>query len=92
MTTDVARGSGPLVVAVSAGLAHLAIGLFYLASGLVAPLWAVIVLDVWWIVLAVVLVRMAMRRSWWTPLVPLVALATWYLVLWIGNDVLGWTA
>ena len=92
MPTDVARSPGPLAVAVLAGIAHLGVGSFYLASGLVAPLWAVLLLCAWWLVLAVVLVRLALRGSWWTPAVPVVAALTWYLVLTVGENALGWTA
>lgn len=92
MNTQVRDSTGPLVVAALSGIAHVAVGFFYLASGLVAPLWAVLVLWAWWAVLAVVLLRLAVRRSWWTPLVPLVAMASWYLVLFLGESVLGWSA
>ena len=37
--TDTARSTGPLVVAVLAGLAHLVVGYFYLVGGLVT--WVV---------------------------------------------------
>jgi hypothetical protein len=78
-----------------AGLAFIAlaaVGVLYAASGLVAPLWAVVLLDVWWIVLAVVLVRWARRGSWWTPAVPVVAYGTWWAALTAGENWLGWTA
>jgi hypothetical protein len=86
------RPLGPLVLAVLAGLAHLAIGPLYAAAGLLAPGWAVVVLALWWGLLAAVLVHLARRRSWWTPAVPVVALATWWLVLTAGERLLGWTA
>jgi len=72
--------------------AHLLVGVLYLAAGLVAPLWAVVVLDVVWLLLAVVLTRLALRGSWWTPAVPVVAFASWYGVLTAGEQLLGWTA
>jgi hypothetical protein len=65
------RRRGPLVVAVLAALAHLVVGFFYLAGGLVVPGYVLIPLWIVWIVLAAVLVRLAMRESWWTPAVPL---------------------
>jgi hypothetical protein len=86
-----ARPVGPLVLAVLAALAHLVVGFFYLASGLVAPLWAIIVLLVWWVLLAVWLVRLALRGSWWTPAVPVLAIVTWFAVLTLGEQLLGWT-
>ncbi|MGY1810740.1 hypothetical protein ACI8AF_25520 [Blastococcus sp. SYSU D00669] len=80
------------VVAGLSAVAHLVVGVFYLSSGLVAPLWAVVVLAVWWLLLAVQLSRLALRGSWWTPAVPVVAFATWYVVLTVGEQALGWTA
>jgi hypothetical protein len=72
--------------------AHLVVGVFYVSSGLVAPGWAVAVLLLWWVLLAVQLSRLALRGSWWTPAVPVVAFATWYVVLTAGERLLGWTA
>lgn len=78
-----------VVVAV---LTHLVIGYFYLASGLMAPLWAVSLLLVWWLVLAYAVVRLVRRRSYRVLLVPVVAAATWFVVMGFGGAVLGWTA
>jgi hypothetical protein len=84
--------TGTWALAAVSGAAHLAVGVLYLASGLVAPLWVVAVLAVWWVLLAVQLSRLALRGSWWTPSVPVVAFATWYVVLTAGERLLGWTA
>ncbi|HZB18701.1 MAG TPA: hypothetical protein VE463_02595 [Blastococcus sp.] len=92
MPTDTARSTGPLLVAGLAGLAHLVVGYFYLAGGLVIPGYALIPLWVLWLVLAVVLVRLALRRSWWTPAVPVTAAAVLVLVLVLGEQVFGWQA
>jgi hypothetical protein len=89
---EVARRRGPLVVAVLAGIAHLVVGYFYAVSGLVVPGYALLPLWLWWMVLAVVLVRLALRRSWWTAAVPLVAAVTWWIVLVLGEELLGWQA
>jgi hypothetical protein len=90
--TDTARSTGPLLVAVLAGLAHLVVGYFYLAGGLVVPGYALIPLWVLWLVLAAVLVRLAVRRSWWTPAVPVAAAAVLVLVIVLGEQVFGWQA
>jgi len=90
--TDTARSTGPLLVAVLAGLAHLVVGYFYLAGGLVIPGYALIPLWVLWLVLAAVLVRLAVRRSWWTPAVPVAAAAVLVLVIVLGEQVFGWQA
>ena len=92
MQTDTAHRTGPLVVAGLAGLAHLVVGYFYLAGGLVIPGYVLIPLWVLWLVLAAVLIRLAVRRSWWTPAVPVVAAAVFVLVLVLGEQAFGWQA
>jgi hypothetical protein len=81
-----------IAVAVVAGVAHLLIGYVYLVSGLGVPGYALIPLWVWWLFLAWRLVRFALLRSWWTAVIPLVAAATWVLVVLGGGELLGWTA
>lgn len=78
--------------AAAAAAAHLAVGYVYLASGLVAPFWAVLALLAWWCVLAAAGVVLWRRRSYVVLLVPVVALLTWIALLWFGGEVLGWTA
>src|SRR4051812_38610158 len=90
MPTDIARPTGPLVLAGLAGLGHLVVGYFYLAGGLVVPGPVLIPLWLLWLVLAVVLVRLAVRRSWWTPAVPIAAAAVFVLVLVVGEQALDW--
>lgn len=85
-------GTGPLVVGVLSGLAHLVPGYFMLVSGLVAPLWAIVMMLAIWVVLAVVLVRMVRAGSWLTPLIPIIAMAIWWGTIMLGGNVLGWTA
>jgi hypothetical protein len=50
------------------------------------PLWVV------WLALAVWLVRLAIRRSWWTPAVPVLAAGILVLTAVIGEAAFGWTA
>jgi hypothetical protein len=88
--TDTARSTGPLVLAGVAGLAHLVVGYFYLVGGLVIPGVVLIPLWLFWLGLTVVLVRLALRRSWWTPVVPLAAAVVMVLVIVIGDQVLDW--
>jgi hypothetical protein len=90
--TDTARPTGPLVVAVVAGLAHLVVGYFYLAGGLVIPGAVFIPLWLIWLGLAALLVRLAIRRSWWTPAVPVAAAGLFVLVLVVGEQAFDWRA
>jgi hypothetical protein len=50
------------------------------------PLWVL------WLVLAVVLVRLALRRSWWTAALPVAAAAILLLTVTVGEQAFGWTA
>lgn len=79
------------LVAALAGAAQLVVGFFYLSSGLVAPLWAIVVLLAWWVVQSVALVRLALRRSYWVLAVPVVAAVTWFAALSLGAWVFDWT-
>jgi hypothetical protein len=88
--TDTTRSSGPLILAVLAGLAHLAVGYFYLVGGLVIPGYVLLPLWLLWLFLAAWLLRMAVARSWWTPVIPVLAAAVLVLVLVVGGNVLGW--
>lgn len=73
-------------------LLHLAVAPFYLASGLVAPGWAVVLLWLTWIALAVLIVLLWRRRPPLALLVPPGALALILLVITAGEQLLGWTA
>ena len=78
-----------LVVAV---LLHLGVGVLYLAAGLVAPLWAVLLLWAAWLVLAYLLVRLWARRAPLALLVPLAAVGLILGIVTAGEQLLGWTA
>ncbi len=88
------RTTHPLfvVAVVIAGVAQLVAGFFYLVSGLAAPLWAILLLDVWWMVLTMIGMRLVERRSYLVLLIPVVAASTWFVLMTFGESVLGWTA
>jgi hypothetical protein len=74
-------------------MAGMAVGFFlYAASGLVAPVWAVIVLLAFWAALLLVAIR------WWTPhptrvlVLPVVAAVVWFAAVSAGGYFLDWTA
>jgi hypothetical protein len=92
MTTPREGTAGPVVVAVLAALAHLVVGWFYLAGGLIIPGAVLIPLWIIWILLAALLVYLAVRRSWWTLAVPIAAAVIFVLTLVVGGGVFGWTA
>lgn len=80
---------------VGAGLAMaalLVIGFFYVSAGLVAPLWAVILLVIIWVALVVVGIRWFRRHPLRVLALPLVAVIIWFGVITLGEQLLGWTA
>jgi hypothetical protein len=68
------------------------IGFFYLSSGLVAPLWAVVGLIIVWSVLVVIGIWWFRRHPFRVLLLPVVAVLIWFAVLTLGERLLGWTA
>jgi len=88
--THQSRSTGPLILAGLAGLVHLVVGYFYLVGGLVIPGPVLIPLWILWLALAAWLLRLALRRSWWTPAVPVAAAAVLVIVVVLGDQVLGW--
>jgi hypothetical protein len=65
---------------------------FTVASGLLAPGWAVVAFSVLWLAFTVVLVAVARRRPLTAPLVPLANGLVLVLALTAGDIWLGWTA
>ncbi|MDI1463200.1 hypothetical protein QEZ54_19655 [Catellatospora sp. KI3] len=75
------------------GLAgHLLISVWYAASGLLAPGWAVAVLMIVWAALFIASIMWWRTRPWWVLAVPVVAAAFWFAVISAGEAWLGWTA
>lgn len=65
---------------------------FTVASGLVAPAWAVVALHLLWLVCAALLWRTAHRRPLAAPLVPLGNAGVLWVLVTLGDIALGWTA
>ena len=85
-------GTGPTVAWWVGLAAHLLMGIWYAASGLVAPPWAVTVLLAIWVALLIVGLRLRTRRPWWMLAVPVLDVAIWVAVVSAGETFLGWTA
>ena len=77
------------VVVAAAGM--LVAGYFYLASGLLVPGWALIPLWIIWFALVWYGVRLARAGSYLVLAVPVVAGVLWFLVITLGEQLLGWT-
>lgn len=65
---------------------------FTVASGLLAPLWAVIGFHALWLAAAVILVRTARRRPLACPLVPVAYGVLLWVLIAAGGAWLGWSA
>ncbi len=72
---------------------YLAVGAFpYLASGLLVPPGAVMVLMALWLLGLVWTLRIARHNPRWTPAAPVVAVLVWIILVQAGSAVFGWTA
>ena len=65
---------------------------FFLASGLMAPGWAVVLLVGVWVGFVVVAALRFRRRPWWLVLLPVGAALVWFGAMSAGEAWLGWTA
>lgn len=80
------------LIGVAGLLAHLGLLVFYAASGLVAPGWAVVTLLVIWLVLLLVGVRLLIVRPLLVPIVPVLGVLIWFGAISAGDAFLDWTA
>lgn len=89
-----ARDPRDIAAYVAAGVAlvlMLVVGFFYLASGLMAPAWAVSVLLMIWVGLFSLGLLWVRHRPLWVLPIPLVAATVWWGGMYLGGEVLGWT-
>ena len=70
---------------------HLTAGFVMLVSGLVAPMWAVLLLLAIWAALLILGYRNRHRPAF-VLLMPVLAAVAWFLVVQGGALILGWTA
>ena len=80
------------IIGVIGLLGQLGLLVFYAASGLVAPAWAIVVLMVIWLALLIVAIRLFIRRPLLVPIVPVVAFGIWYGAISLGEALLHWQA
>lgn len=80
-----------MVAAVGVGL-YVIVGYFYLFSGLMVPVPWVAGLWIIWLIGLALLVRWRNEHPLRVLAGPFVAMAFWFLVLWVGDTFLGWTA
>jgi hypothetical protein len=76
-----------------AGLVLLLVPLYwFIASGLLAPLWAIIGLLVLWTAGLALALRYRRRRPWLVLALPFTLMIIWFVVITVGERLLGWTA
>lgn len=70
---------------------HALAGFFYALSGLLAPPYGVAFLALIWLSLLWWLIRLR-KEGLRALLAPAAAMALWFLVMFLGDQLLGWTA
>jgi hypothetical protein len=90
--TTVGRDASAVIAGVTGGLLHLFLGFFVLASGLLAPWWAVLLLVATWGALWVPIWRWRRDHPFRTMLVPFAMAAVWWATITAGDTWFGWTA
>lgn len=83
--------AGAIVAAVVGFLLHLAVGGWILVGGLIMPAWAVVAMTILWAAALVLAIRWR-GRPVLILAIPVATLAIWFLVAWVGDTFLGWTA
>ncbi len=72
---------------------YVMVGVFpYLASALLVPPGAYLVLLLLWLLGLFWTLRLARYSPSWTPVAPLVALTVWIVLVQTGSAIFGWTA
>lgn len=64
---------------------------WFIASGLLAPLWAIIGLLVVWAAGLVWAIRSRRRQPWLVFALPFALMIFWFAVITAGERLLGWT-
>jgi hypothetical protein len=93
-TTEEAPSRPSIIGYVLGGLALaalLAMSIWFLATGLMAPLWAVIAFLTIWLILVVLGCVWIRRHPWRVLLLPVIAAAVLFGGLRAGATLLGWT-
>ena len=92
-TPDGGRPDARQVLGSFLGMGGMACVLFLvLASGLVAPWWAVVLLSLVWLVLFITGTRWFMHHPWRVAALPVVMVAVWFAVVSGGAWLFDWTA
>lgn len=91
-TTAPNGGVGTTIIGVVGLLGYLAVGFLYLVSGLTVPVPWLWLLWVIWLAGLYPLIATFRTRRIWTPIVPVIAVAFWFLYVSAGEALFDWTA
>ena len=72
--------------------AHLVVGYFYLAAGLVAPLYGIVIFWILWAALLGLAIWLVRRHPLWILAIPIVAVGVLFGGIALGGALLGWSA
>jgi len=72
-------------------VAHVATAFLYLAAGLMAPLYAIVLLCIVWLGLLALAVWLLRRHPVWTLGVPIASVLLFFGVMQLGGSLLGWS-
>ncbi len=82
-----------VLVGVAAVLAQIALASFYIGLAIfIAPLPSILVLACLWMAELVAVIWLAIRNTWFAPLVPIVSFIVALLIFEFGRADLGWGA
>ena len=72
--------------------AHLVVGYFYLAAGLVVPLYGIVIFWIVWAALLALAIWLLRRHPVWILAIPIVAVGILFGGIALGGALLGWSA
>jgi hypothetical protein len=79
-------------IAAWVGLVLMVVPLYwFISSGLMAPLWAVVGLLIVWAAALVLALQVRRRMPWLVLAIPFALMIFWVLVMTAGERLLGWT-
>jgi hypothetical protein len=90
-TANEQRAPGGLIVDILGFALYLVAGYLVLVSGLVMPLWAVLLLALVWVTGLFLAIRWRKQRNRFLAL-PFIIFAIWLATAYLGGTFLGWTA
>ena len=84
--------ASPALRWVAIGL-HVLVGIFpFSATGLMAPAYGLVIVVAIWLVGGALVLRLGKTRPGVAVAIPFIELAAWFVLMWVGDAWLDWTA